>query len=120
MLLQRGHAPAWLTLRSGPLAPTAICVVLFDTAGPGSLCLTQHASFAVVLLYAQARAPAAQGRRLLLNMRHVIRNDERFAGKAGGDGPDNFRPERWLGEDARRTGAWCASPTLTLKGTRGC
>ncbi|KAK9843391.1 hypothetical protein WJX81_000043 [Elliptochloris bilobata] len=47
-----------------------------------------------------------KGRRVLLNMYQVLTSDERFADNGSGDGPGKFCPERWLGDDAHRAGAW--------------
>lgn len=50
---------------------------------------------------------------MMLNLYQVLVHDERFTGKAGAEAPDSFYPERWLGADTHRTGAWCnLHPTL--------
>ncbi len=73
--------------------------------------LRWHVCCAGVLVPEQERrccAGRAQGRRILINMWHVLRSDERFAGKDGDDGPHSFCPERWMADDAQRAGAWHA------------
>ena len=49
----------------------------------------------------------------MLNLYQVLVCDERFSGKGGADAPDSFAPERWLGDDTNRTGAWCGGKLNT-------
>ena len=59
-----------------------------------------------------------QGRRVLLNVYEVLTNDERF--KGGDSGPASFCPERWLGDDEHRAGAWCGASVREASRAMSC